>query len=120
MTDNDMFVVFYKILSYLYESLKAGKRPNWADLQYNSSLLNIPEGYWKTIMQELVEEGYVKGLKIVETKSGPVYCDNGIYITGKGVEFLETNSLMGKTKEFLNNSFQTVLGALVSVLADQK
>lgn len=116
MANNDMFVIFYKILSYLYESLKAGKRPNWSDLQHNSALLNIPVGYWQAIIRELVEGGYIKGMKVVETRSGPVYCDNGLYITSKGVEYLESNSLMGKAKEFLGASFQTVLEALVSAL----
>ncbi len=116
MAQNDMYVIFYKVLAYLYKALKDGKNPSWADLQFNSTIIDIPYAYWMHIMQELIDEGYIKGVNAVQTKSGFIFCDNGIYITAKGVEFLETNGLMGKAKDFLGESFQTVLNALVSGL----
>lgn len=119
MANNDMSVIIYKILAYLYDSLKAGANPEFSDIQYNSSLLGIPRKYWNAVIEELVDEKLIKGVKTYHTKDGPVYCDNGISITLKGVEYLEENSIMKKAKDFLGESFQSVLNGLVSGLASR-
>lgn len=119
MANNDMSVIIYKVLAYLYSCLKAGIAPEFADIQYNSSLLNIPGKYWNAVMEELIEEKLIRGVKVYRTKDGSVYCDNGIRISLKGVEYLEENSMMQSAKEFLGESFQSVLNGLISGLASR-
>ncbi len=45
MAKDDINVIMYKILKYLYECKKAGIRPSEEDIVYNSKLLNIPRLY---------------------------------------------------------------------------
>jgi hypothetical protein len=116
MSSNDMPVIFYKVLSYLYGCAKAGKTPDFSDLQHNSKLLNIPQSYWQIAIKELLKKGYIDGLKVTPTKDGALYLDNGLHITYDGVCYLEENSTMAKVKDFLGESFQTVLSAMISSL----
>ena len=53
MAQNDMEVIMYKILSYLYECMKAGKRPRMEDMCCSCQMFQIPLSYWGTIMEEL-------------------------------------------------------------------
>ena len=43
MANKDMHVIIYKVLAYLYDCLKEGVTPEFSDIQYSSSLLNIPK-----------------------------------------------------------------------------
>ena len=59
MASDDMHVVMYKILKYLYECLKKGVEPNME--MFDADALGVNERYWTVIMQELMERGYVAG-----------------------------------------------------------
>ena len=113
MAHNDMQVVICKILMYLYECLKAGKTPQWSDLQYNSKLIEIPETYWKVIISELIRSGFIEGLMSYQTKNGSGWVDDRVYITLKGVD-LEENQGMRKAKGFLGQSFFVVLEGTIA------
>ncbi|MBQ0004623.1 MAG: hypothetical protein KBS68_02035 [Clostridiales bacterium] len=43
MAKNDMPVIIYKILKYLYECMKAGKQPDETDFCAESKLISIPQ-----------------------------------------------------------------------------
>ena len=45
MASNDMQVLMYKILKYLYECMKLGKEARLEDFSYNSKLFDIPKNY---------------------------------------------------------------------------
>lgn len=42
---NDMEVIMYKILRYLYECMKAGKTPDLANIMWNCKMFDIPKAY---------------------------------------------------------------------------
>lgn len=42
---NDMVVIMYKILRYLYECMKTGKTPDLADIMWNCKMFDIPKAY---------------------------------------------------------------------------
>ena len=52
MAKNDYFVIVYKILSYLYECMKAGKEPAQEDIACDSQLFHISQRYWNHIKME--------------------------------------------------------------------
>ena len=52
MAKNDYFVFVYKILSYLYECMKAGKEPAQEDIACDSQLFHISQRYWNHIKME--------------------------------------------------------------------
>ncbi|MFQ9435582.1 MAG: hypothetical protein ACLR1R_04080 [Ruminococcus callidus] len=45
MAKNDMEVIMYKILRYLYECMKAGKTPDLANIMWNCKMFDIPKAY---------------------------------------------------------------------------
>lgn len=99
MAQNDMHVVMYKILAYVYECMKTGVEPDTGKI--SSSALCIPDEYWKQIIRELVEHGFLTGTSIIQTTSGVVIGFEKPRVTMDGVEFLMENSMMAKAKQFL-------------------
>lgn len=106
MAHNDMHVVIYKILSYLYECMKIGVNPSVR--RVGASELGIPDDYWTQIVAQLVERGYVSGVSVTRTTSGDVVNFSKPSVTLDGVEFLMENSMMGKAKTFLQDVKATV------------
>lgn len=53
MAKNDMEVIMYKILRYLYECMKTGKTPDLADIMWNCKMFDIPKAYWLSICADI-------------------------------------------------------------------
>lgn len=120
MAKDDYMVIVYKILSYLYECLKAGKSPDPADYCWNCDMFQIPQAYWESIMEELINNGYIKGAAVIRpiVRSGPAIKTGAqIAITLASADYLENNSTMSKARAFLGSSFQSVLSGIVGALA---
>ena len=99
MAKDDMHVVMYKILKYLYECLKQGK-----DVEFDllaPAIYQINEKYWTAIMLELIDRGYVKGFKKKQGDDRIKVVPVEPSITMTGVEFLLDNSMMAKAKNFI-------------------
>ncbi len=117
MSKDDMGVIVYKILKYLYECMKAGKEPEFSDICYDCKMYKIPASYWKHILYELIEAGYVRGFLSRRTKDGLVITmTDSASITMAGVHFLEENSRMKKAAEFLGEAFEIVVTAVVGAI----
>lgn len=99
MAQDDMHVVMYKILAYLYACMKAGERADRNEM--SAAALGINEVYWTEIIAELTHRRLIKGVTVTHSpKSDGVYLDNP-RVTMEGVEFLMENSMMAKAKQFL-------------------
>lgn len=103
MAQNDMYVVMYKIIAYLYDCMKRGVSPDAAKI--SAGALGIPDEYWIDVIEELVDHGYVKGFEVVRYFSGArdVASDRP-RVTMEGVAFAQENSMMGKAKAFLQDA----------------
>ncbi len=100
MEYNDMFVIIYQVLRYMYDCLKEGQKIEVCYLK--ASRYSIPNNYWNFIVTELLRKGYIEGITIVKAKDGILLDDiQDAFITYKGVEFLSENSLLKKAKEYL-------------------
>lgn len=108
MAKNDYFVVAYRILTYLYGCFKTGEKPDTSI--FGADALNINNSYWVNIIESLCNEGYIKGIMIVN--SGGVQGVKLIEpkITQKGIEYLTENSAMQKAKDFLKTVKEIVPG----------
>lgn len=106
MASNDMYVVMYKIIAYLYSCMKKGEQPE--DACYSYAALGIPEPYWTTVMAELVEHGYIKGVTVVRHSGGTSIMPVGPYVTMEGVAFAQENTMMAKAKRFLQDAKASV------------
>ena len=73
MAQNDYFVIVYRVLKYLYDCLKKGEKPEAEYLV--ASTYNIPENYWIYILLSLINEEYIKGIRVDPTKDGVIFVD---------------------------------------------
>ena len=99
MALNDMYVVMYKIICYLYDCMKKGAAPDLA--AYDHRALMIPEAYWAKIMLELIDHGYVKGFVTARSYDPPLITPTDPSVTLEGVAFAQENSMMAKARQFL-------------------
>lgn len=105
MAQDDMFVVMYKILAYLYDCMKKGMEPRPSMLAHDGEMLNIDQRYWARILKELADHGYVSGVIVRGTWEGELLVRfNHPTVTMEGVEFLQENSTMRKALEFLKET----------------
>lgn len=117
MANNDMEVIEYKILKYLYECLKSGHRAVLEEIAWRCKLFEITREYWLVIMQDLIENGFVSGLKYVSAKDMECVIETGTFaITRKGREYLLQNSLMKKAENMLGEVFKITLGGVIGML----
>lgn len=108
MAKNDYFVVAYRILMYLYSCFKEGEKPDTSI--FGVDALNINNGYWVNIMESLWDEGYIKGLMIINSSGVQGVKLIDLKITQKGIEYLTENSTMQKAKDFLKTVKEIVPG----------
>lgn len=105
MSQDDMHVVMYKILAYLYSCMKNGEQPVYKHYCHNGDVLNIPEQYWCQIIKQLVDHGYVDGFVVVTAWGGDLIVKaNNPTITIEGVDFLQNNSTMQKALNVLKEA----------------
>lgn len=100
MANDDYFKIVYVILTELYEYKKKGLKVELHAI--SPARFKIPEGYLIDILYDLLDEGYVKGFKILEAKTGRYILSlEDISITMKGIEYLQDNSKMKRMYEAL-------------------
>ena len=117
MAKNDMEVIQYKILEYLYGCLKSGHLASMDEMAWKCRLFDITREYWLVILRELIEEGYVSGLKYIDAKDMECVIETGtITITKVGRQYLIENSRMQKIREELGEAFKITLGAVIGML----
>ena len=109
MAQDDMHVIMYKILAYLYDCMKKGIQPQESQIRPGGIIGSIPELYWARIMEELSDNYLVKGIGIIHVYSGDIIVNlNDPTVTFAGVEFLQENSMMKKAAKFLKEAKSTL------------
>ena len=105
MARDDYYVIVYKLLAYLYSQLKKGQKIEPEMIKHDGTLFQINKQYWVYIMQNMIDQGYIRGIS--QTRAGGGYyieqqladCE----ITPRGIDYLCDNSLMEKAKRFLKD-----------------
>lgn len=100
MALDDMHVIIYRLLSYLYKVLKKGEKVD-VELLTNKRFLEIeiPYSYWRKILSELNRLGYIEGISITNERLNSM---NKIEITLAGVEYLSSNDFLQKVAKEIN------------------
>lgn len=101
MAQDDMHVVMYKILAYLYDCMKRGQTPKDSMLAHDGDMLNIPYTYWVSIWKQLAAHRYVTGVVSCDTLSGEEIVLQDPKVTMEGVEFMQENEKMRKALAWL-------------------
>lgn len=103
MAQDDMFVVMYKIIAYLYDCMKKGADPDAR--QWDATAMGVPEPYWKKVVKELVDHGLIDGVTITVLGSGDtIVTPVDPKVTMEGVQFAQENSMMSKAAKFLRDA----------------
>lgn len=97
MAKDDYFVMAYKLLKYLYDCLKKGKKPETEKIKHNTKHFPVGEEYFNYLLETLTRDGYLRNVIVIDMDDGAlVNFGEDIQITPKGIEYLEENSLMKK------------------------
>lgn len=85
--------IAYKILY----SLEHDGKSDYMGKLISPAALDVPEDKWLEVLQTLLDEGYISGVKIGKDVLGNQYVDvKHAKITMKGAEYLSENSTMKK------------------------
>lgn len=113
MAKDDMEVIMYKILRYLYECMKNDKTPELSEYGWESELFSISKDYWMQIIIEMVEKKYIKGFTILKTKTCTIVeVKEKPTLTMEGREFLLENSTMAKVRDNIGEAFNVILSGI--------
>ena len=111
MSKKDYYVIAYRILAYLYECVKTGKK---VSLEYlTAETFSIDESYFDYILRNLFKEGYIAGIifvPILGNELQGIKITQKIEITPQGIEFLQSNSMMNKAHEVLKTLKEIIPG----------
>lgn len=108
MARDDYFVIVYKILAYLYESLKNGLKPDIYNI-LTAETYNIENSYFEYILKELQKEGYIDGVKIGQSLECEfIKITPTITIKPKGIEYLQENSIFSRVKKTIKDIKDTI------------
>jgi hypothetical protein len=105
MAKDDYHVIVYQILAYLYTQLKSGEQVDGDMLKHNGPYFQINERYWLYIMQNMLEEGLIRGIVITKTWGKDIIVNDldNAQITPAGIEYLCDNTFIEKAKQFLKD-----------------
>ncbi len=108
MAKDDMHVVIYKILTYLYQCLKEGVEPN---VQQAQKICGINPVYWNAVVGECIDCGYIK--VPVKRLFDSEY--DKLKITLNGVEYLEESKPISRVRQVIGEAFEAVLKSAIEV-----
>lgn len=105
MAHDDMHVVMYKILAYLYDCMRRGVEPQASMIAHDGPMLGIPHEYWCCVMRQLESRGLVAGVAVTDMLDGSrrVALPRP-EVTLEGVELLQENAMMKKALKFLREA----------------
>ncbi len=107
MQKDDYFVIVYQVLNYLYKQLKNGKPIVDSHSVVKAINPHIKADYWLYIIRSLLDGQYITGKEVEHRyiSADPVIDDcevTVLKITPKGIEYLQSNAMIEKAKEYLN------------------
>ena len=105
MAHDDLHVLMYKVLAYLYDCMKTGKEPQKSMLSAEGPIFQgVPESYRVHVMREIELKGLVRGVIVrYADNTGTVVVDDPC-VTLEGVGFMQENTMMRKSASFLKEA----------------
>ena len=95
MAVKDYYKIIYIILSELFDCKETGKRLNVENV--SPERFGIESSYLISIINDLLQEGHIRGVKVHVTKSGRFISGyENMEITRQGIDYLSNNTMMKK------------------------
>ena len=117
MAKDDYFVISFKILAYLYAVLKG--KEIFSKQKYDKAIgkKELNEEYLNRIYKMMSDDGLIE--EVVFTKAWgnvyiPLFEENELQITSKGIQFLEENDSMKKAGNFLQDKADVICNVLIA------
>lgn len=105
MGADDMHVVMYRILAYLYDCMKKGIEPQESRITPGGDAAGpIPYSYWAEIMAQMSDRGLVTGVSVWSPDCERQVVLNRTAVTMEGVEFMQENPMMRRALSFLRET----------------
>lgn len=105
MGADDMHVVMYRILAYLYDCMKKGTEPQKSRIMPGGDVAGpVPYSYWAEIMAQMAERGLLRGVSVWSPDCERQVVLNRPAVTLEGVEFMQENSMMRRALSFLKET----------------
>lgn len=107
MVKDDLHLLMFKVLAYLYECMKGGKHAERECFKAENGFFvdGISQAYLDEVCLILQREGYADGFKAVKTWSdGEIIVSYDAKITLAGFEYLKENSAMKKVYRYLKEA----------------
>ena len=101
MAKDDYFVIMYVVLKRLYGLLKQGQTISNNELDEIGSQFN--RKYWKYILLNMSENGYITGVREMNTLGSEAIGYRDVQITPAGIEYLFSNSMMERVKNTMKD-----------------
>lgn len=116
MAKNDFYVVACVILEYLYTCLRDNRKVDINNIDY--AHMDVSKEYWDYILNELYENGYIKGCISYSHKTGKgILLTSDLNITLKGIDYLQSNTMMLSARKFLSEAkgWAEAIAALLNI-----
>ena len=94
----DNFKIIYKILRYINDCLQYEE---FDEEHFTAAYFGISNPLFLNLLKMLVDENYVKGIRIITNKCGSDFVLIEPRLTLAGMEYLENNTMMKKAYRFL-------------------
>ena len=118
MANDDMLLLAYKILRYLYGCNRAGKVPAFSDLYRALELPGVPVSYLARILESLTGSGYISGCSVTVTKDATVITvSENAGLTLDGAAYLTENGRMQQAARAAGRVFEIVLDGVLAAAA---
>ncbi len=104
MAKDDMNLIMFKILAYLYECMVNGVTANSDNFKTENNFFekDLNQQYLNDICMMLENKGYTKGFKFVNTWNGEIIAlSYTAKVTPEGFEYLKENKAMKRVYNYL-------------------
>jgi hypothetical protein len=107
MAKDDMSLLMFKVLAYLYECMVDGVAVNSQNFKVENCYFgkDLKQSYLNDICKILEKKGYTEGFVCVKTWGGEVVIASyDAKITPEGFEYLKENNMMKKAYNYLKEA----------------
>lgn len=118
MAKDDYDVIVFKILTYLYAVFKGKEVFVQKNYDYAIGRKDINNDYLNRIYKAMSDEGLVEKLSFTKTWGAtyiPLFEENELTITPKGIHYLEENDKMKVVGNYLKDKADSIINLAITI-----
>lgn len=118
MAKDDYDVIVFKILTYLYAVFKGKEVFIQKNYDYAIGRKDINNDYLNRIYKAMSDEGLIEKLSFTKTWGAtyiPLFEENELAITPKGIHYLEENDKMKVVGNYLKDKADSIINLAIAI-----